>query len=107
MPTIRIDARSTDHIALQQTDVATITQPAGVRLTCTAGFAWVTQGKEARDLVLYPGQALVLDHRKPVYVSALQPCSLRIQAPPIQAGFRERTIALLSAWLRRPVGATA
>ena len=107
MPTIRIDARSTDHITLQQTDVATITRPAGVRLTCTTGFAWVTQGKEARDLVLYPGQTLVLDRRKPVYVSALQPCSLRIQAPPLQAGFRERTIAFLSGWLRRPAGATA
>lgn len=107
MPTIRIDARSTDHITLQRTDVATITRPAGVRLTCTTGFAWVTQGKKARDLVLYPGQTLVLDRRMPVYVSALHPCTLRIQAPLVQPTLLERMAAIATGRLRRPAGATA
>lgn len=107
MPTIQIDPRLTDHLALRQTDVATITRPAGVRLTCTAGIAWVTQGTQARDLVLYTGQTLLLDRREPVYVSALHPCTLRIQAPSVQLTVLQRLAALATGRLRRPAGATA
>jgi Protein of unknown function (DUF2917) len=104
MPTIQIDPRSTDHLTLPQTDVATIARPAGVRLTCAAGIAWVTQGAQSRDLVLYPGQSLLLDRRKPVHVSALQPCTLRIQAPLPRPSVLSRTAKLVSGWVHRTAG---
>lgn len=107
MPTIQIDPRFADHLTLRQTDVASIARPAGVRLTCVSGIAWVTQGHQSLDLVLYPGRSLLLDRRKPVYISALQSCDLRVQASLIQPTALERMAALLTGWLRRPAGATA
>ena len=107
MQTLTIAAGQTGHLELRQTDVASITHPAGVRLTCTSGNAWVTQGNQAVDTVLHPGQVLVLDRRKPVYVSALDRCSLRVDGPAVQASAWTRGSTMFAAWLQRSAGATA
>lgn len=107
MQTLAIAAGETGHLDLGQTDVATITQPAGVRLTCTSGTAWITQGNQARDQVLYAGQVLVLDRRKPVYISALNRCTLRVDGPAVEPSPWSRSTAMLASWLQRSVGASA
>jgi hypothetical protein len=107
MQTLAISAGRTDHLDLRQTDVVNIPRPAGVRLTCTSGTAWVTQGHQSRDMVLYPGQVLVLDRRKPVYVSALQECTLRVDGPAVEPSTWTRSTAAVTSWLQRSVGATA
>lgn len=107
MQTLAIAAGQTDHLDLGQTDVATITRPAGVRLTCTSGAAWITQGNESRDLVLYAGQVLVLDRRTPVFVSALNRCTLRVDGPAVEPSAWSRSTAAVAAWLQRSASATA
>jgi len=107
MSSLYVDATQVRHVEMQQCDVATIVRPAGVRLTCLSGFSWVTQGSESRDLVLYPGQTLVLVRRKPFYVSALHSCKLRVEAPSSQPSTWSRAGTLAIAWLRRPMGLTA
>jgi hypothetical protein len=107
MQILAISAGQTDHLALRRTDVATISRPAGVRLTCTSGTVWVTQGNQSRDMVLYPGQVLLLDRRKPVCISALQECTLRVDGPAIEPSAWTRGTAAVASWLQRSVGAAA
>jgi hypothetical protein len=106
MQTLAIPAGQTDHLELSQTDVVTIARPAGVRLTCTSGTAWVTQGHQSRDIVLYPGQVLVLGRRKPVYISALQKCALRVDGPAVEPSTWTRSTTVVASWLQRSVGAS-
>lgn len=107
MQTVAISAGQTDHLELRQTDVVTLARPAGVRLTCTSGAAWITQGNQSRDMVLYPGQTLVLDRRKPVFISALQQCGLRLDGPAVEPSAWMRRTASVTSWLQRSVGAAA
>lgn len=106
MTTIRIDARHPHQLQLDATEVAIIRHPAGVRIRCTEGVAWITQGPRSRDMVLYAGQSIVLNRRKPVYVSSLQACRCRLQPAESPRSLLARAATLLGSLRLRAPDAT-
>jgi hypothetical protein len=102
MNTVRIEISGIDEVvALQTGQLATIPRPLGVRLTCVSGILWVTQGGSARDLVLYPDDALLFDRRAAVYLYSLQACAMRLEAPMPTPSLWERVARPWSARLTR------
>ncbi|MBI5256641.1 MAG: DUF2917 domain-containing protein [Burkholderiales bacterium] len=71
----------------------------GTHLRAVTGQLWVTMDHDPRDLVLQPGQSLVVDTSRPVMVSALGgKATVGVCAP-------QRPAAAWQAWLARLAGA--
>jgi Protein of unknown function (DUF2917) len=50
-----------DPIALRARTVHRIEQAKGMEVTCIKGVTWITQERDARDLILAAGHSVVLD----------------------------------------------
>lgn len=50
-----------DSIALAARSVHRIENAKGIHVTCARGVTWITQERDARDIILSAGQSVVLD----------------------------------------------
>jgi hypothetical protein len=90
-------------ICLPQGQAALLDDARGARVHCRGGSVWVTQEGDRRDVVLEPGDSLVIERDGMAVVSALRDASVEVQAAPAGGGALE---ALLSGWRRTRVAAT-
>jgi Protein of unknown function (DUF2917) len=68
-----------DSIQLAQRQTLSVRDGEGYRIVCNAGTVWITQERDARDIVLQAGQSLVFDRAGLALVAALQPAAIRIE----------------------------
>ena len=68
-----------DSIQLAQRQTLSVRDAEGYRIVCNAGTIWITQERDARDIVLQAGQTFVFDRVGVALVSALQPAAIRIE----------------------------
>ena len=98
---MRIDAERT-LIQMTERQALRLTDAQGTRLRAVAGTSWVTIDHDGRDLLLEPGDELLIASPQPVFASALSGCAtLSVMAQPPRIGLLQRTIERL----RRPLRA--
>ena len=66
-------------IALQPGQVVTLDDALGVRIRATEGAVWVTYEDSLKDLIVGPGQTLVIGRNGRTVVQALQPTHVAVQ----------------------------
>jgi hypothetical protein len=50
----------------------------GTRVTCVAGAVWVTQERDPRDIILSPGQSMILDRPGTAIVFAFRDATITL-----------------------------
>ena len=72
-----------DHpvLALEPGQVVTLDDAAGVRIRAKEGTVWVTYEDSLRDLIVGPGETLVITRNGRTVVQALQPTHVSVQSP--------------------------
>ena len=90
-------------IVLRKNQVLALDDAQGARLYSEDGTVWVTQDGDIRDIVLQPGESVVLDRDTQTLVQAFTPARVRIAEPTPRA----QGLAALGARLRAAVGAQA
>jgi hypothetical protein len=85
----------TAPICLPQGQAALLDDARGARVHCRAGSVWVTQEGDRRDVVLEPGDSILIERDGMAVVSALRDASIDVQEVRVQA--RQRG-ALRSGW---------
>ena len=66
-------------LALQPGQVVTLDDAQGVRIRATGGSVWVTYEDNLKDLVIGPGETLVIARNGRTVVQALQPAQVALQ----------------------------
>ena len=66
-------------LQLEPGQVVTLDDALGVRIRSTAGTVWVTYEDNANDLIVKPGQTLVIARNGRTVVQALQPTHVEVQ----------------------------
>ena len=66
-------------LALEPGQVLTLDDAAGVRIRATEGTVWVTYEDSLRDLIVGPGETLVITRNGRTVVQALQPTHVAVQ----------------------------
>ena len=66
-------------LALQPGQVVTLDDAQGVRIRATGGSVWVTYEDNLKDLVIGPGETLVIARNGRTVVQALQPAQVAVQ----------------------------
>jgi hypothetical protein len=66
-------------LALEPGQVVTLDDAAGVRIRATEGTVWVTYEDSARDMIVGPGETLVISRNGRTVVQALQPTHIAVQ----------------------------
>jgi hypothetical protein len=66
-------------LALDPGQVVTLDDAAGSRLSARSGIVWVTYEGSMKDVILGPGESLVIAQDGRTVVQALQPSFLTIQ----------------------------
>ena len=83
---------------------ATLRNARGTRIECLSGALWLTQDRDARDIVLDPGGAFTLDRRGEAVVHALKQSIVLVteaRAPgPAAPAWRRMAGAVLSHFAR-------
>ncbi|HQR99518.1 MULTISPECIES: DUF2917 domain-containing protein [unclassified Polaromonas] len=69
---------STDTLDLSKSAIHRIARPAGYRIECIAGSAWVTQDGHARDIMLEAGEGYTCVRPERLLVQALEAVVLRV-----------------------------
>lgn len=77
------------RLALTAGQTATFHDAQGTRIECLSGSLWITQENEGRDIMLGPGEVIVLDRKgkavahafKPSLVLAFESREVRLEAP--------------------------
>src|SRR4030095_6232281 len=90
-------------IVLRKNQVLALDEAQGARLYSEDGIVWVTQDGDIRDIVLKPGESVVLDRDTQTLVQGFTPARGRSTEPTPRAQGR----AALGARLRAVVGAQA
>ena len=72
----------------------------GTKLEALSGAIWVTQNGDIRDIVLEAGDAIVLDHRGEVVVSALSNATFRVASARVQSAESAPPGQRPASWLR-------
>ena len=90
-------------IVLRKNQVLALDDAQGARLYSEDGIVWVTQDGDIRDIVLQPGQSVILDRDTPTLVQAFTPARVRIGEPAPRA----HGLAALGARLRAAIGVHA
>jgi hypothetical protein len=85
----------TAPICLPQGQAALLDDARGARVHCRAGSVWVTQEGDRRDVVLEPGDSILIERDGMAVVSALRDASIDVQEVRVQG--RQRG-ALRSGW---------
>ena len=66
-------------LALEPGQVVTLDDALGVRIRATEGVVWVTYEDSLKDLIVGPGQTLVIGRNGRTVVQALQPTHVAVQ----------------------------
>lgn len=66
-------------IALQPGQIVTLDDAQGVRIRATEGIVWVTYEDSEKDLIVGPGETLVVARNGRTVVQALQPTHVALQ----------------------------
>ena len=66
-------------LALEPGQVVTLDDAQGVRIRATGGSVWVTYEDNLKDLVIGPGETLVIARNGRTVVQALQPAQVALQ----------------------------
>ena len=87
---------SSSGVLLAKDQTLNLPNAAGVRVASQSGTVWITQDGDLRDIVLAPGQSVVLERSTPTIVQAIEPALITIADPaPL------RRTASGSGWLSR------
>ena len=70
--------KSRQPVAMKKDALLSIDRPLGMRIECLQGILWITQDSDPRDLILFPGEHLVVDRGPRVIVQALETGLVRI-----------------------------
>jgi hypothetical protein len=66
-------------LSLEPGQVVTLDDAAGVRIRATEGIVWVTYEDSLKDVILGPGETLVVARNGRTVVQALQPTHVALQ----------------------------
>ena len=66
-------------LGLERRQNMSLVQAAGTRITCVSGCLWLTQYRDARDVVLAAGEFFVLDRSGVAVIQAIRPSTLVIR----------------------------
>ena len=66
-------------LSLEPGQVVTLDDAAGVRIRATEGIVWVTYEDSQKDLIIGPGETLVVARNGRTVVQALQPTHVALQ----------------------------
>ena len=66
-------------LALEPGQVVTLDDAAGVRIRAKEGTVWVTYADSLRDVIVGPGETLVIARNGRTVVQALQPTHVAVQ----------------------------
>jgi hypothetical protein len=66
-------------LSLEPGQVVTLDDAAGVRIRATEGIVWVTYEDSQKDVILGPGETLVVARNGRTVVQALQPTHVALQ----------------------------
>ena len=66
-------------LALEPGQVVTLDDAAGVRIRAKEGVVWVTYEDSLRDMIVGPGETLVITRNGRTVVQALQPTHIAVQ----------------------------
>ncbi len=89
---------SSSGVLLAKDQTLNLPNAAGVRVASQSGTVWITQDGDLRDIVLAPGQSVVLERSTPTIVQAIEPALITIADPvPVR---RTRSIGGWLAQLR-------
>jgi hypothetical protein len=66
-------------LTLERRQTMNVASAAGTRITCASGILWVTQHRDARDVLLDAGDSFVLDRPGAAVIQALRPSTLFIR----------------------------
>ena len=87
---------SSSGVLLAKDQTLNLPDAAGVRVASQSGIVWITQDGDPRDIVLTPGESVVLERSTPTIVQAFEPALITIADPaPVRraghgAGWLER-----------------
>ena len=85
---------SASGVVLAKDQFISLNGAEGVRIASQRGSVWITQDGDLRDVVLQPGESVVLGRGTPAIVQAFEPALITIVDPaPRRSAGRE--------WLRR------
>lgn len=90
-------------ICLPKGQAALLDDARGAWVRCRGGSVWVTQEGDRRDVVLEPGDSILIERDGMAVVSALRDASVDVQPAPEHRGGLE---VLRSGW-RRMLGAAS
>jgi len=89
---------SSSGVLLAKDQTLSLPDAAGVRVASQSGTVWITQDGDPRDIVLAPGDSVVLERSTPTIVQAFEPALITIADPvPVR---RTRSIGGWLAQLR-------
>lgn len=91
-------------ICLPKGQAALLDDARGAWVRCRGGAVWVTQENDRRDVVLEPGEAVLIERDGMAVVTALSDASVDVQPAPEPTG---RLDALRSGWRSMLAGATS
>ena len=66
-------------LGLERRQNMSLVQAVGTRITCVSGCLWLTQHRDARDIVLAAGESFVLDRPGVAVIEAIRPSTLAIR----------------------------
>jgi len=89
-------------LALERDQLMSLRGGKGVRVACLTGVLWITQEQDKEDVILEPGQSLVVDHSGLTVIMALGSATLRVCEPRASGLWRS-----VLDWLRPAAGGTA
>lgn len=96
-------------ICLPKGQAALMDDARGARVHCRGGSVWVTQEGDRRDIVLEPGDSILIERDGMAVVSALRDASIEVQPVRADSGVhrvrRSGWRSLLAAATRLPVPA--
>ena len=72
---------SSSGVLLAKDQTLNLPSAAGVRVASQSGSVWITQDGDPRDIVLRPGESVVLERSTPTIVQAFEPSLITIVDP--------------------------
>ena len=72
---------SSSGVLLAKGQTLNLPDAAGVRVASQSGIVWITQDGDPRDIVLAPGDSVVLERSTPTIVQAFEPALITITDP--------------------------
>lgn len=87
-------------MTLERREIIDVTEQAGNAILCLSGSLWITRHGQGEDIILEPGQSIVLDGRGCAVVQALGHSTLRVMRRVAAGRFADWLQAIRLAALR-------